>query len=215
QRLEILLEQKTIDYMTTMSALSRDNDKRILGSMIDPVISAASVTSGTTGNANQYWIDRYNAQQVNISARQDANAARIAYVLQPGSGNNEVQRFDFLKRIFDKELSEAYRRAQAIVIGLKLIYGIDKPLPELSDVGYLSALSLWEKDVFYLLEQRMMRSKQTTIAIGLRKYTADANSLPGLIPDADFQTQRAAGIFKFTLPASFFDNTTTQLKSPR
>jgi len=214
ERLDVLLDQKATDFMQAMADFSQKNDKRTVGTMVDPVISPTSITSASSQAVNQYWTDRRTIQQTNIKARQDVNDARAFYMTQPGSGNNHVQRFNFLKQLFDRELIEAYRRAQSVAVGLKAIYGIDKPLPELVDIGYLSQLALWEKDIYYTMELRVMQTIQTTLAVGLRK-NADPNALPGFIADADFVAGRQAGTLKFNLPTSFFYSTTAKLKNPR
>jgi hypothetical protein len=87
-------------------------------------------------------------------------------------------------------------------------------MPEISNVGFLNKPALWHKEIFYQLERRVMKTTSTTLAVALRKGTDPASPL-GLIPDADYVTQRAASIFKFNLPANFFEQTTSKLKNPR
>jgi hypothetical protein len=212
QRLEVLLEGKTIEFMTRLADLNKLNDGKIVGSMFQPKLEQNSISSS---GGDPYYAERRSIEDIHITARRAALDARLVLMQRAGSGNHNVERFEFIKAAFQREFIEAYRRAKAVEAGIKAVYGIDnKPLPEVSDVGYLSKLALWSKDVFYELERRVMNTTFTTFAVALRKGT-DASSLLGLMSDAEFNTGRAAGVFKFQIDASYFEASTAKLHRPR
>lgn len=212
QRLELLMEQKSIEFLTRLADFSKEQDRHLSGSMFDPEIQGSSIKSGSS--ATKYFDDRRNVEEITLSARRDVANAKLSHLRQPGSGSNHIERFEYIKAAFEKEITEAYRRAHSIYHGMRVIYGYDKPLPPISDTGYLSKLALWGTDVFYELERRLMKTSTTTLAVSLRQ-SASADAFPGLLSDASYQAQRNAGTFKFSIPATFFDSSTAKLLKPR
>jgi hypothetical protein len=58
--------------------------------------------------------------------------------LTQGNGSNFVERFSFLKQLFDLNIEQAYRRAVITTSALKVIYKIDLPVPKIKAIGYLN-----------------------------------------------------------------------------
>lgn len=215
-RLELKLERSIAQALSAMSEIDKVSARFVAGTMFAPKIEGSvTVVSAVDDRASTYWNKKSEIEQTNIKAHLDAASAREQFLTQPGSGGNHLDRFRFLKQIFDIELADAYLKARSIAVGAKLIYGIDKAVPEVTDIGFLSALAVWYRALAADIEKQLVRRTTTTIAVGLRKHATDTLAVPGLIADGDFLAQRATYEFKFSIPSSFFDAATLKLKRAR
>ncbi len=212
-RLELRLEQKTIDFLTAMADHEKVNGSHIAGTMYDPIMTASKIASSPGGDG--YYSHSRELADILLNARRESLGARLALLNLSGSGNNHTQRFAFLKDSFNRELGEAFLRARSVAVGCKEIYKLNfEAMPAPTDVGYLNKLADWANIVFVALERAVMSKTSTVVAVALRKGS-DPAAPPGLLPEADYIAGRNNGAFNVKISTEFFSTITLNLKNPR
>lgn len=169
-----------------------------------------------TASDNNYWKSLKEIQEKQIKAKiEDANS-RIERMSEIGNGMNYVARFEFLKKLFQLDLTEAYQRARSVSLGLKKVYNIIDEVPAVTDVGYLDKLTLWARDVTYKLEKRLFKTEVSTFAFWLTLNPKnDPNSLIEILKTTEFTSQRANHKFEFIMKEEFFNRLSLRINNIR
>jgi hypothetical protein len=217
-----LLQRRLVDTLKNQIKLFADNEPKLLGNTINAKYQPAS--GAVTGDtAQDYWKSLLKEQETQLKYKSEDADSRLTRLNETGSGNNYVSRFEFLKKLFETDLIEAYCRARAASVGLKAIYEIDTPVPDIADIGYLDKLILWARGITYDLEKKLFNVRETTVAIALNDSSTGAVAtappvydLPRIMTlDAFRLTRTNGGAFIFSIPDDFFKRPNLKLKNPR
>ncbi len=132
-------------------------------------IGLKSTVEGSEFIGDRAIWDRIRAQEENgRTAQRDAIESFMEKSRTPGNGSNFVERFTFLKSLFDINMTELYVRSLECAIGLKAVYNIDKPVPKMSTSGYLNYIAIWAQqasdELDRALAQRYLGSLTFTLA---------------------------------------------------
>jgi hypothetical protein len=117
----------------------------------------------------------------------------------PGNAANYVERFAFLKELFDLNLEEVYKRAQVVQSALQVIYQIPADLPVIEDVGYLNKLVIWAQRTSDLLDRELDRRSLGRIGITVSSGELDPNLTQQLMTKSAFLSKIDTGTLRFTL----------------
>jgi len=215
---EQVLQRKISAILMEQLHLFKDNEPKLLGNIVNANIDNNHIN----GSNSDYWQKLFDKQQQQLELRlADANN-KLERLAENGSGNNFVERFDFLKNLFEKDMIEAYCRARAAAVGLKNIYKIDQAVPNITDNGYLDKLVLWARDVTYKLEKKFFNIRETTIAFALNDGSTGAPAAAAPVFDAPrimtldaFKNSRTNGRFDFSIDEAFFDRPNFKLNKAR
>lgn len=211
-----LLQRKLLATIRKQAELFASNEPNLLANTVKAKVADGAV-SGDLGVT--YWQDMLREQINQIEQRlEDANL-RLARLGEDGGGTNYVERFEFLKQIFNIDLVEAYCRARAASVGLKHIYGITTEVPPLTDTGYLNKLTLWARTVTYELEKKFFNIRETTLAFALNDGSNETplptDDVPQIMRLDNFRNLRSGGSFTFKIEKGFFERSNLNLKNPR
>ena len=213
-----LLQRYLLESLQRQANLFALNEPRILANTINTRLMNGTVQ----GDAITYWNDILTEKIVQITKQIEDADKRLKMLTQNGSGTNFVERFEFLKKLFEIELIEAYCRASTANIGLKKIYNIDIPMPQIVDVGYLNELTIWTRKITYELEKKFFDIRETTVAFALNDYSTGAAAiappvydLPRILTKDAYERGLAQGNFTFTLTEDMFTRLNQRLKNPR
>lgn len=120
------------------------------------------------------------------------------------------------------DLIEAYCRARAAALGLKAIYQVDVPVPDITDIGYLDQLILWARKATYELEKKMFFVREATVFFALNDGSTGAPAgappvydSPRIMTLDAFRVARSGGTFTFNLSDDFFKRLNLKLNNPR
>lgn len=203
------LQLELLDIIEQLAELGRQNEPLLLGNLKGATLNDSAVQ----GTANdQYWQSLLDLQKRHIDSQKDGIRLRLEQMKEEGSGANYVARFKAIKARFDVEFKEAYKRALTVNVGLKAIYGLDCPVPSLTDIAFLDALAAWAQETTYRLEQRLFVRRDTTIAFQLNTQGED---LPAVFTDQEFGVGRNNFLFQVSFNESFFNRLGVSLKNPR
>lgn len=209
-----VLEADLLKLVEEQNELLTQNEPFLLGNLYNAVLeSDPAGSSSYKGETTDYWEKLKDNLEQQVDLKKQAAEQRIAQLGQEGVGSNFVERFEFLRKLFNVDLVEAYRRFQAIVVGIKHVYNLDVELPSPSDVGYLNKLVLSAREVTYLLERRLLERGSSTVAFTL--HTTSVTTLPAPLTHTEFRTARDSGNILFEIKEDFFDQQTIKLKNPR
>jgi len=120
-----------------------------------------------------------------------------------GSASNYLQRFERAREVFVNEFKNAYSKLVAVQDGLKVVYDISTPLPEITDSGYLDKLYLWATNTVYRLDHHSLQQHDYVVYLPLSQghFSPEAdNDSQKHVLVSNFTEQRAAGVFTFELP---------------
>lgn len=121
-----------------------------------------------------------------------------------GNGSNYVERFAFLKTLFDISIAEAYRKAVVCEKAAREIYGIQIPLPTIKTIGYLNELAIWSQKMADALDAEQDRRYVGEIAFAVSGI--DNNLMDNeLLTKDKYTAQIAGGEIKFTLTSDKFE----------
>jgi len=227
-----LLQRKLLETLQNQIKLFAEYEPKLLGNTINIKFKAADGTiSGDPIEPfpknpqdpepqNNYWYKVLVEQEAQLKLKIEDADKRLSRLNELGSGNNYVARFEFLKKLFETDLIEAYSRARAASIGLKGVYGITLDVPEIVDEGYLNKLILWARKATYELERKLFTVRETTVAFALNDGSEGANpplnyDAPRIFTLTDFRVKRNGGSFTFRLNADFFTRLNLNLTNPR
>lgn len=216
---EQLLQRKLLETFQNQIKLFAENEPKLLGNTINPKYKA--VDGSLSGDLNaDYWKNVLKEQESQLNLKIEDADKRLTRLNELGSGNNYIARFEFLKKLFETDLIEAYCRAKAAAVGLKAIYEINIPVPEITDEEYLNKLILWARLATYELEKKLFFVRETTVAFALNDGSTGA--APALVFDAPrlmtldaFRLARNGGTITFLLKEDFFSRLNLKLKNPR
>ena len=123
----------------------------------------------------------------------------------PGNGANYSERFRLLKELFELGIVETYRRCVVCARGLKMIYGLERPVPKVSSSGYLNELALWAQKASDALDLEIdgRMSSEVALAIGA---IDDAPKEMELLTRTAFNAAIAAGNISFMIKPTQFDS---------
>lgn len=215
-----LLQRKLIETLMNQIAIYAENEPKLLGNSVNAKFNYDE--KAISSEPSEYWQKVLNEQKAQLQIKLQDSNKRLEQLSESGSGNNYVQRFEFLKKTFEVDLIEAFCRARAASIGLKSIYEIDLPVPEITDIGYLDKLTLWARKATYELEKKFFLIREITVTFAINDGTVGTAAIAQPIFDAPrimtldaFRQARAGGNFTFNLSDNFFKRLNLNLKNPR
>jgi hypothetical protein len=207
-------EKNLLGLVEEQLKLASDLDRQKLANLIGASLDRNKLVGTQSGD----W-DKLLAVQLRQVAAQRENAEmRLFRLSETGAGTNFFTRFENIKRLFSVDFQEAYRRACSVEKGLKLVYQLDRPLPEISDVGYLDSLVEWARNSTYELEKLLLRRQQAEITLALQSGTRGAADAirPTVLEPKPFESMRDnGGTFTFSLTAEHFSLAELAMKNPR
>lgn len=219
---EQLIQRTLLESIEEQLTLFAENQPKLLSNSIDTKFDE---TSGSFHSAEStYWATMLEKQQQQLKIKLKDVDNRLSRLNETGSGNNYVARFDFLKKIFEKDLIEAYCRSRAAALGLKNIYNLDIPVPEITNVGFLDKLVIWAREATYELEKKFFKIRETTVSFSLHDSTvaaaalaAPVNNTPRIFTFDEFKTELKSPnpSFTFNIPNNYFERLDLKLKNPR
>jgi|GEM_PF-5687987 len=163
-------------------------------------------------NAQNSFID-IKERKLNELIKYSLAKTRLSQV--DGSASNYLQRFERAKEVFVNEFKNAFSKLVAVQDGLKIVYNIDSPLPDITDSGYLDKLYLWATNIVYQLDHHSLQQHEYTLYLPLSQgyFSPDAdNDNQKHVLVSNFSEQRAAGVFTFKLPK---DKIFPNIENPR
>jgi hypothetical protein len=133
---------------------------------------------------------------------------------QAGSAHNFCERFDRVVAFFLEDLRVAYRKALSIRDGLRIVYGIDHPLPEVAAPRFIDALMMWCRAALTELDRSADEDFTSTVLVPVvfgAPLLLDSRTRRGaLVSPAAFnaalQTHAEWADVTFQIPAEFFDH---------
>ncbi len=218
---EQLLQRRLLESMEQQMALFAEYEPKLLKNSYKTNFDQESGNVNSSDTA--YWKNLLAEQKKQLAINLEAVNTRLTRFNENGGGNNFVERFDFLKELFQKDLIEAYCRGKAACLGLKSIYDIDIPLPEVTRVGYLNKLIIWARTVTYELEKKLFGVRETTVAFVLHDGStaaaataAPTHDTPRIFTGDAFRGIRANnGSYIFKIPKDYFERLDLNLVNPR
>lgn len=211
ESIELQCQDAILRLLESQIALNCQNDAKTMA-------NAASFTVEKTRTSPvpnfEYWNSLLSNQREQLVARRRYLESRKSIHEASGSGANFVERFAFLKSLFNVDLVEAYRRSVAAAKGLAEIYNFKKPLPPVKDVGYLNELVLWSREATYNLERQLSTRREAVVGFALHDG-GGGQDVPSLSSKAAFDAAIDNGIFGFTLEASMFERHEFKAIDPR
>nr|WP_314368788.1 hypothetical protein [uncultured Acinetobacter sp.] len=211
-----LLQKDIIDFAMKLVESAATNQQKFMGNASEISIKenpdSTFKIQGTT-SANDYWVTYKESAMGQLLSQAKFIDSKIDQMKQSGSGLNYPERFNALKNQFNIELKEAYLRAISACAGLQAVYGIDYPLPEISDIGYLDALALWTRGATYKLEKELFNWNETTILLALN--SGDQVDLPKIMTTAEFNAARANGTFIIKITPDMLNRLGVDIKNTR
>jgi hypothetical protein len=149
------------------------------------------------------WQKVSQAQAGLLEQLKEGLAIQRAKSKTPGNGSKFVERFAFLKRLFDINMVGAYRRALVCAKALKEVYGISAEVPRVTPNGYLNELSVWAQQASDALDEALDRRLFSDIAFTVAGVDETLKEYE-LVKRTKFNTEIAAGRLTFTLAQSHF-----------
>jgi hypothetical protein len=204
------LQKKLLEICKRQAELVAMYEPKLLGNKVDARLNGGVVE----GTDSAYWAEVLATQKEQIEAREKDAELKLRRLAEEGSGANFGTRFEFLKKLFDVDLVEAYCRARAAALGLREFHGLDHPVPAVTDVGYLDKLVLWARGVTYEFEKQLFNVREATVAFNLHD-AGTGEDVPRLMTADAFRAARGAGTFAFELKAEYFRRPCLQMKNPR
>jgi hypothetical protein len=95
------------------------------------------------------------------------NSAEIQQHSIVGGALNFKERKDRLLLLLELDAVEAYKKCIAVREGLKVIFGVDRALPQISETNILDRLVVWIRSIFDLIEIRSEQEVTFTLQIPL------------------------------------------------
>lgn len=159
-------------------------------------------TTKNVGEADA-WTKIATHEALVRTAQRTALDVMLAKASTPGNATNYIERFIFLKSLFDMGMKELYGRCVAAQQALKILYGIDVELPAVTKNGYLNMLTLWAQQCSDQLDRDLASRYQATVSFAL--CAADeAPRAHELLKNSEFKARLAGGVINFTLdPRNF------------
>jgi hypothetical protein len=154
---------------------------------------------------NNSW-DELDKIQKNFLDEQD-NIADVMKVkaATPGNGANYVERFSFIKKLFDIAMVESYKRALICQQALNDLYGINIKVPEITNTGYLNQLAIWAQSATALLDTELDSRQYHRIAFAVSGRDENPKDLE-LISKSKFNAGLTLKRIDFTLTNSNFES---------
>lgn len=186
---------------------AKTREPSLISNQTTLTVGTGSVSSPPGASPDPYWTTMWNWQDGKLSAAEDEVMQRIAKYSEPGNGNNYVERFGFLKQLFDQELVILYKKILAASVGLKEIFGLSYPPPAIIDIGYLNQLTFWAEQASNSLQKSFHGIDTLTVIIPFHDSNAAIDPPPGglgLMSHDKFLPARQAGAITFTLSEAAF-----------
>jgi len=209
QEIETIASVTAIDYRMGIDLLKAEGEfeqrKQSWPRLVDS--STLSTSNGTTVGHGDYATVENTYREAAIRAQQRRLESMKARAEDTGNGTALVERFQQIKLLFERYLVSAYKRCVGLSHGLKLVYGINKPVPVVRDVGYLSSLELWFQEVSEELDRALDRRQLGILGLGITnsRSTVGLNE-HCLIPRADWLREIASNSVSFSIDKSVFDH---------
>lgn len=217
-----LLQRRLLESIEKQITLFAENEPKFLGNSIETVFERDS--GKFIGSENTYWLSMLEQQKNQLKIKLNDVDNRLSRLNENGGGSNYVERFDFLKKLFEKDLIEAYSRCRAAALGLKSVYDLDMPVPIISNIGFLDELVLWAREATYALEKKFFNIRETTVAFSLHDTTTGApataapvNNTPRIFTFDSFKAVREGQnpTYSFKIPEDYFARLDLDLNNPR
>lgn len=210
-QVEVAAIAAATEYKERASRVETERAIRNALSTLRPILGGNA--TGTRISANQTENTGDASVWARVNGAEEDHEKAILVLLQtlltkaqaPGNGSNYVERFAFLKRLFDQSLIEAYRRARVCEKALSQIYDIHEALPQLRSTGYLNELAIWGQKVADLLDEKLDQRVVAEVAFTLG---AKDNKLREheIVGKSDFYRMlRADRRIRFTMTETHFE----------
>lgn len=122
-----------------------------------------------------------------------------------GNALNYLERFQNVKQLFQEDIRQVYSMLKAAEEGLKIVYQINNPLPDITDNGYLYLLYIWLKQTINKLEDDLQQDYEYTLLIPLRVGLAVKDQhIKFYENDNMFKQARNTRYLKITIPQEIF-----------
>jgi hypothetical protein len=139
-----------------------------------------------------------------VKQASDAFHARVQH---PGSAHNFQERFDRTMVFFKEDLIEAYHKALCVRIGLKSVYGVDEPLPPITDQQFLDNFLLWTRRVLRHMEDLAEQETEIDFVLPIR-FSYRLGGGGALVQNQTYvstmQDERDVVELSFMIPADVF-----------
>ncbi|WP_300238872.1 hypothetical protein [Pseudomonas sp.] len=122
----------------------------------------------------------------------------------PGNGANHIERFSFIKRLFNLSIEEAYKRSLVCAKALKAIYGIQLDVPKISKHGYLNELAIWAQTATTLLDTELDCRIYNRVAFAISARDENPKETE-LIPKSKFTASITTRTIGFSLTSAHFE----------
>lgn len=209
EALNYKIQEATVEMQQTVDKLLRDVTPRTVQSATGVSIEGGKVTF--VNDDAEAWQKVASAHDKLYMELREALAIQKAKASAPSNGSNFVERFAFLKKLFDLNLVEAYRRSVVAARALKDIYAIDVPLPKVTKHGYLNEISLWAQRASDLLDDALDARLFSDVVFAVSGVDGTLKDQE-LVPRERFTTELATGRLTFKLTPTHFER--CQMRDP-
>ncbi|TIX78982.1 MAG: hypothetical protein E5V21_15285, partial [Mesorhizobium sp.] len=199
-----------IKYRTAVIAAARDqlewsklNEPKRLGNMDSLTIENDMVVGPKESRTD--WEPFFKAQSGQITAMEEELADRKARLSDRSSPGSFVSRHEQIKKHFAIDLTEAWRLANSLRVGLRELYflidSVDYPFPDIGQKSFLDSLVGWAKSTDAEVQRILERQKAATVIIPFHLGN-DAEEPVRLMPKTGpkgWENQIPNGSFQFEI----------------
>ncbi|QTD35838.1 hypothetical protein [Pseudomonas fluorescens] len=153
---------------------------------------------------NKTWSNIENIQETFLQKQLEIAEIMKTKASTPGNGANHIERFLFIKRLFDISIEEAYKRSLVCAKSLKSLYGIQLDVPKISKHGYLNELAIWAQTATTLLDSELDSRIYSKVAFAISARDENPKETE-LIPKSKFTASIATRAIGFTLTSAHFE----------
>jgi hypothetical protein len=197
-------------YRAQRASIRRGSEiSKVLDEMAPRIVQNATSITIAEGKVtfigdDKTWANVRNEHRDLASELMEVVEAQKSKASTEGNGANFVERFRFLKRLFDLNIEQAYRRALITADALNQIYRINEPVPKIKPIGYLDELAIWAQKASDRLDRELDVRYSGRLVFALCG-AGDALRPNELVTRTQFKAQMLAGSFQFTLVSAPFE----------
>ncbi len=110
--------------------------------------NAIQLDAQTLGNAKIRDVEttRLSLSLARLQFVQDINRQLLGRYDVPGNGHNYAERFDRLRKLFESDITSAYRRALSAAAGLSALFDFKDAVPPFDGSDFLDDFVIWSRN---------------------------------------------------------------------
>lgn len=144
------------------------------------------------------WAEVKEEEKKITAAQRTALESILSKAGTPGNGTNFIERFTFLKELFNLGMIELYGRSLACADAIQKIYGITVPVPNVTPTGYLNQLAIWAQRSSDLLDRELSRRYTGSVIFSLAAPDEDPKGTE-LLKQSVFKASVGTGTVNFAI----------------